>query len=172
MPLITFKFGETQYVNIIGIPDEFIHLFHNTENNIDQAFTVLLVDYDDSKYPGETKYEFVKSEIRFKTKNRQQLFIPLVSYAEKTEAGKSSPRFHLYDISSEARVIRVKYLDGGNFEELKPFSVFPSDTNHIRIDFGMLQDGKSYKLNVGIWDTVEQKCVDCDPLVGNDPPHY
>lgn len=65
----------------------------------------------------------------------------------------------------------MEHSSNGNWKILPQFSVFPPGSDKARIRFGMEQImDKRYKLNIGIWDTEINKRVDCDPLVGNDPP--
>jgi len=134
-----------------------------------QAACMLVVDVDEAAFPEITKYEFKPSEVVFKSASPQQLFIPLVCF--DLELGKNSPRFFLYDMSSEAPVGQVEHLPDDDWIELPGFSTFPPKTNHIRITFEMPQiKDKKYKLNVGIFDKTKDAKFDCDPLVGNDPP--
>lgn len=168
--LVTFKLAPLSYRNSL-LSDFSIEGFalKIAEADIDQATTVLIVDVDDNQFPDQIKYEFQPSKILFKTTKPQSLYIPLVCYDQR--AGTASPRFHLYNLSTDAKVISAEHLSGIDWLPMSPFSVFPPGAFQARITFDMPQiKGKLYKLNIGVMDTQTGKPKDCDPLIGNDPP--
>ncbi|GAA4781502.1 hypothetical protein [Lysobacter hankyongensis] len=170
MALVTFSLVDAKYKSVSASEKSLIQFsLSSPPKIIDNATTVLIVDVDETKLPEETKYDFLPFEIAFHTLNPQSLYLPLICYDDKI--GTTSPRFHIYDLSSEAPILSVEHSSNGKWNPLTRFSVFPADTDRARVRFGMEQiAGKRYKLNIGIWDTVTNKRVDCDPLVGNDPP--
>jgi hypothetical protein len=175
MALVTFNLAplkaENSYLLNTGIDNLSASI---AEENIDKITTVLIVDVNDDVFPGQIEYRFVESKAIFKTNNPQSLYIPLVCY--DTSLGTESPRFQLDHVSSEAPILFVEHLQvdsttGARWVKAPPFSIFPSDAHQARITFTMPRDAnKRYKLNIGIYDAQEKKPVECDPLVGNDPP--
>lgn len=170
MPLVTFSIEAIYSLNLSADQNPSISWMKtNLPTTKENATTVLIVDIDENQFPNETRYEFSPFTIVFKTLNPQSLYIPLVCYRDR--AGTTSPRFHLYDLSSHAPILSVEHSTSGSWQALGPFSVFPENADLARIRFNMQPSkGKLYKLNVGIWDTETNKRVDCDPMVGNDPP--
>lgn len=170
MALVTFSLMDSNYTNIPASEKSLnAFLFSLPPKITNNATTVLIVDVDESKFPEHIEYEFRDFEIVFHTEDAQSLYLPLICYDDRV--GTTSPRFHIYDLSSEAPILSVEHSSDGKWNPLPQFSVFPTNSDRARIRFGMEQiRDKRYKLNIGIWDTVANKRVDCDPLVGNDPP--
>jgi hypothetical protein len=168
--LVTFRLDTQDYKSSLLLDHPLAGFASRTTlGDIDKATTVLIVDVDEEEFPGDIRYKFEPSEIVFKTANPQFLYLPLVCYDQK--AGTASPRFHLYDMSTQAKVVSAEHLSGTNWLPISPFSVFPPGAYQARITFDMPQiQDKRYKLNIGVWDTEANKRADCDPLVGNDPP--
>ncbi len=138
----------------------------------DYIRTTLLVSHNaGTKIPD---YRWEDRQIWFNTdKDEQLLEIEIVSPQEWQER----PRFHLHKLHANSlhriRKVEHKQEHGNGWSPLnKKTDDFPKHTRFIRLTLTLPGQGPatSFKLSVYSKDLELQHDINCDPLVGNDPP--
>ncbi len=127
---------------------------------------MISIDHNPVAPGGTTTYEWKETEIRYRADGPQSLYIALAPF-DDDDTG--SPRFYIYNIKIDGPSTSVHYIDGTVW---KPFKggFFPPGTYMIRIKLNMPRNGNDDKVIVYVYDTVAKEPINCDPLVGNDPP--
>jgi hypothetical protein len=173
-PESTFVFssGNIAYRNFAG--SEFYPLIDEEGriNSTDYASTSVMVAHQ----PGThiPVYRWEDREIWFYTNNdRQYLELEIVS----PQQWQDRPRFDLHRIHSNSlrwiRAVEHRFDSRENWRMLKSVEEkLPEHTRFVRLTLILPGHGHptSFKFSIYARDRQFDKPINCDPLVGNDPP--
>lgn len=129
--------------------------------------TLIEISLDQNGGEGDVVYKWKETEIRYKAYSPQTLQISLSAFNTTND---DTPRFKIHDIRSTAPIVAVHYLTPAGWKKFNPYSTFPEGTYQIRITTDMPRNGEIHKVHLIVLDIVSGREIDCDPLVGNDPP--
>jgi hypothetical protein len=129
--------------------------------------TLIDIEFNEENGKENVVYNWKETEIRYKAYSPQTLHISLSAY---TTTGADIPRFSIHDIRSTAPIVAVHYLTSTGWQKFNPYTTFPASTYQIRLTIDMPRNRDTHKVHLIVLDNVSGKEIDCDPLVGNDPP--
>lgn len=145
------------------------------KNRVDQISTSVVAWHP----PGThiSRYRWQHREVWFHTNNPEQILV--IAIRSPQSMSDDRPRFHIHRVDSNEpewiRRVEHKLHDSDNWEGLdKITDAVPPHTRFVRLRLILpsVGAGAKFKLNLYARDRdFANKEINCDPLVGNDPPN-
>ncbi|GAA4781498.1 hypothetical protein [Lysobacter hankyongensis] len=145
------------------------------KNKVDHVSTSIVVWHP----PGThiSRYRWQHREVWFHTNNQEQTLI--IAIRSPQSMSDNRPRFHIHRVDSNEpewiRHVDHRLHESADWKNLNKITdAVPAHTRFVRLRLNLpaVGEGAKFKLNLYARDRdFSNKEVNCDPLVGNDPPN-